>query len=1458
MSTIDEANAQRGARRVYIVALAVVPAFAVAFCVFLARRAAADSGGSDLPGYGVTVQPRVMILFDTSDSMTLAPQDTDGTQNYPNDDYQGPSTVNCRNRICEGKRVLSQVLPSYSDTIQFGLAHYFEYDSKSTSGGTPADTLCYYDILAAPGEKETVNIDVDIGGSPDQWDCSNDYNCNNITQPRLCVKVSGPNANGYLYSPDYSGNPFFFPPVTWTDSRQNTYTPSAGGLTIGTSNFAGPHAGSGHYNANTTSGYPGVPNTNTPTYTLVSVTNDPSSTSGPYYEVLGTGSGATRTCPSDGTPGVHNVGDTWNNVQSANPSGYTINGSLSGCSVYNPCNFTFHALRTVVELDQTWCQYQRKRYYYYAPYYSYQWVTQGGEGLGYTSLDTGSGANYCAGLTSNSSPYTGVGPSQNLCPPQNTTTGVCVNVPGRQCPLYWRTSEVINGVTYKYGRTTPYGANTSGATYCVAPDEPPMAPGTPATGFINQPDPNLYPSDWCSGRNASAITTTNTVQADYYDPTNRAGHGVKGLMQAWSGVPTSYSGTAPSRPYATPSYPPTAASPGSAPYYYAPSLVFVDLFGTTTPTTSMTDIQAALLQYNATSNPTGLRVPYTCLTGCSQTVPQSDVTPLYGSIAGATFYLTQQLQNDPDATCRETYLMVVTDGLENTPANYQTSDLVNAITALHSLSSANGNTANVDTFVVGFGTLAAGSGLTNAMARAGGTALDPNGTLDLQNGLAFSATNEAQLQQSITAILSQVAAGTYTRSKPVLTPSGNRVYVGYFGRQTGEEEWQGMMDAFNISSSGAYTRAWQFGALTEPPELSGHININGQSSRYLYTTVDQTTGIIPFNTGALTTATSSQQNEIYTEMGNSTSTVTQTSSSSGNAVDDQVISFMYNVNNNALFTQANQTKLSRLSDIYHSVPILVGVPPHTPALWGATTPEQTSYAEYQSAYSTNFTPTGLTSPEETLYAGANDGQVHAIREDPSLNTQNWAGSERWAFVPHAVLPELANMLSGHQYTVDGNFMADDVCTGSCASVTDWHTVLLTSLRDGGAAITALDVAKSTAQTSTPTAPKWLWDFADGNLGATYSTPATGRLSVNTNGIATNKWVAIVGGGYSLPDSANPPDEISDWVYVIDSTTGQIITDGTTNAKFLVDLALGPTPPDPWPQLPKNNVAGEITVFRPNDNAFISQAYFGTTQGRMYGMYFNGPTVSTWAPVKIFDPYDSACQTDIFGHSQATIEAAATSAAAGTLPLAFNSTPPPFFSRPIVSFDVQGRAMLFMGTGDTTNPASTTAPTNYFYAVRDNATGASCSATVAWVKQFAPNEKVISAPVVVNGTIIVSTYTPPPSGQACLAAGSSTLYAWDAVYGTPVNALTQVDSNGNPVPPVVNAQGVSVPQTASMVTIPNRGILSDLTVSNGNLVYVTEIAPTSQGSGSNQTAGTAALPLWLPSTPVKIMSWRRAK
>src|SRR5262249_61745002 len=162
---------------------------------------------------------------------------------------------------------------------------------------------------------------------------------------------------------------------------------------------------------------------------------------------------------------------------------------------------------------------------------------------------------------------------------------------------------------------------------------------------------------------------------------------------------------------------------------------------------------------------------------------------------------------------------------------------------------------------------------------------------------------------------------------------------------------------------------------------------------------------------------------------------------------------------------------------------------------------------------------------------------------------------------------------------------------------------------------------------------------------------------------------------------------------------------------------------------------------------------------------------------------------------------------GTLPLPTIDAPPSMYDRAIVAQDPNGRRMVFIGTGDTTNPTSPT-DVNYFYAVRDSDTGAICSGIPAWIKQFAPGEKVLADPVVIGTTVILSTYKPPSGGISCTNAGSATLYAYEM-------------ANGHPAPLLTDGRGHDV----STLTIPDTGIISDLLVSGNSLVFNTSNDPT---------------------------------
>src|SRR5215472_16908941 len=88
---------------------------------------------TDLPGFGAGVKSRVMILFDNSRSMLLAPDplsDALGDLTYAADDYDPDNNpgASCKNKLCLGKRVMSNLLPNYDSLVEMGLATYYQFE----------------------------------------------------------------------------------------------------------------------------------------------------------------------------------------------------------------------------------------------------------------------------------------------------------------------------------------------------------------------------------------------------------------------------------------------------------------------------------------------------------------------------------------------------------------------------------------------------------------------------------------------------------------------------------------------------------------------------------------------------------------------------------------------------------------------------------------------------------------------------------------------------------------------------------------------------------------------------------------------------------------------------------------------------------------------------------------------------------------------------------------------------------------------------------------------------------------------------------------------------------------------------------------------------------------------------------------------------------------------------------
>ncbi|TWD90681.1 type IV pilus assembly protein PilY1 [Variovorax beijingensis] len=194
-----------------------------------------------------------------------------------------------------------------------------------------------------------------------------------------------------------------------------------------------------------------------------------------------------------------------------------------------------------------------------------------------------------------------------------------------------------------------------------------------------------------------------------------------------------------------------------------------------------------------------------------------------------------------------------------------------------------------------------------------------------------------------------------------------------------------------------------------------------------------------------------------------------------------------------------------LGDIINGAPAYVGKPPFT----------------YSDAGYSSFV-VAKKDRKPMVYVGANDGMLHAFSAGGTD-----AGTERWAYVPSIVMPEMYRLAdtsyeSRHRYFVDGAPVIGDIKVGS-----DWKTILVGGLNKGGRGYYALDITD-------PESPKALWEFTDANLGLTFGNPVITKRKDGT-------WVVVFASGYNNGSDGGGGDG-KGRLYVVNANTGvKVIT-----------------------------------------------------------------------------------------------------------------------------------------------------------------------------------------------------------------------------------------------------------------------------------------------------------------------------
>lgn len=285
-------------------------------------------------------------------------------------------------------------------------------------------------------------------------------------------------------------------------------------------------------------------------------------------------------------------------------------------------------------------------------------------------------------------------------------------------------------------------------------------------------------------------------------------------------------------------------------------------------------------------------------------------------------------------------------------------------------------------------------------------------------------------------------------------------------------------------------------------------------------------------------------------------------------------------------TGTMRSRDSRLGDIVNSQPWYTHGKPRSGL---------NAYTGYSAFAETNKTRSPM------IYIGANDGMLHGF------NTAT--GHEMFAYVPRGVYANLAALtIPGylHRYYVDGNAFTGDAHFGG--SATDWKTVLVGTLGNGGKGYFLLDVTNPAAFGATNV----LADRSDGSdpdIGHMVLTPVRndGDASLTDQIVKTNdgKWSVIMGNGFNSTN-ARPVLLVQALTTAGIAAAPVKVVAGTTAANDAGD-GNGLSSP----RLVDMNADGKVDV-----------AYAGDMKGNLWRFDLTDSSPASWSAKKLYTAVDA--------------------------------------------------------------------------------------------------------------------------------------------------------------------------------------------------------------------------------------------
>jgi type IV pilus assembly protein PilY1 len=483
-----------------------------------------------------------------------------------------------------------------------------------------------------------------------------------------------------------------------------------------------------------------------------------------------------------------------------------------------------------------------------------------------------------------------------------------------------------------------------------------------------------------------------------------------------------------------------------------------------------------------------------------------------------------------------------------------------------------------------------------------------------------------------------------------------------------------------------------------------------------------------------------------------------------------------------------------LGDLFHSNPIVIGPPPFALS-------QEDGYGPVDL---TGTFLNGYKNRDRRLFVGDNGGMLHAFDtgsfqtgDNPATpETENnyydlGSGEEVFGWIPGSLLDTVKYVPRNSPrtyYYVDGSPSAADVWRPSSAGdstkdASEWTTLLVQGMRQGGRSYLALDVTDPAATTSGAHGPYpvFQWEFDDPSepMGETWSDPIITRVKMraapttgdrcgasNGDGDCLERWVVIVAGGFDDTADPNLPGYISNpadasWteygkaLFILDAQTGEVL------AKLERD------PADAQLQHMVYALPSTPAVLDLDFDGFADVVYVGDTGGQLWkwvihevgedldvdglvdnwpaGRFFDAGSVSLGAGVthyrSFFAPPSAAYLNEelvlVFGTGERTSLNYAGDASAddnNRLYVIKDENPLGTGQIPTSPYDESDLT-------DITSLASDNDPSDLGYFIKGD-----------------EGEKFVTSHIIIGGTLITGSYVPPDaSDPVCEQSGTS--YAW---------------------------------------------------------------------------------------------------